>query len=908
MSWRSVASIADESQSELKASTTSLEEEKVTTAFEEENIIVPEDQPPEQALPQPLPKPEQANSKMSTKEANGANGATRASVVERAILKADGQTVDCAKIVAAMWNSRNNAKQVCQLSDTLCKFLDEKRVFLDLEFYLPQLAHLVIHLEGDSFLPSFELLLISLCQTSMHIALQLYFILLAAIEDYEPEDSQSMANETANLDRFFRCTRMLNDLERAVIYGTPALTTTEESKLLDHISEDKMTELYEGDRVRRATALVPKAALQVPGPTGGSTKSGTLLYKRIERKSRFHSKKWKPRFFSVQQRMFNCYHDEGATVPMRAVCLPDSLVEVSEGSKYEFAFSVTCHLTGNVFQLRAPDQAAFNSWMSVLKEESERPPVDLLPRAASVDEESGINAESVLDSKNIVTAAADLKMTSSQRKRFKFFQHERQFISALTQICDELRFVDRDVRKHMLKQKMRTLIIPPFVYLPLCSSLDPYRCIVKALPEEGHAFTTKARCPALMLFETEEHPAGLDIATFLQAELHEYDDEEISISDRHRSESLDAATLGHFTPSLGEAVVVGDVEPKKSVFTHAEDVRSSLVHRGVWKKAGAGMSRVSLTGPLEIEDMEEPVAETVAEPEMSAPTGETYSRKSARVKAKSAYGSLSGWRMGGLIAKSNDDVRQEVFVMQLIKFFKKVFEWDNVPVYLYTYGILSASKTTGLIELIPNSSSLDGLKKSEGYPGSLRGYFEATFGAPTEEKFKTAVSNYVKSMAGYSIVTYLLAIKDRHNGNIMLDHAGHVIHIDFGFVFGLAPGKQASLEKAPWKLTQEMADVMSGLNSAYFAEYKKLCAKAFISARKHADKFCTLFEIMAHESNYPAFKYNAHWISDFRAKLVTHIPDADIGAEIDRLVAKSYRHTGTGLYDRFQLATNGIAV
>ena len=47
----------------------------------------------------------------------------------------------------------------------------------------------------------------------------------------------------------------------------------------------------------------------------------------------------------------------------------------------------------------------------------------------------------------------------------------------------------------------------------------------------------------------------------------------------------------------------------------------------------------------------------------------------------------------------------------------------------------------------------------------------------------------------------------RHNGNVMMDTHGHLIHIDFGFVFGLAPGKQFSMETAPWKLTEEMADV-----------------------------------------------------------------------------------------------------
>jgi phosphatidylinositol kinase/protein kinase (PI-3 family) len=57
------------------------------------------------------------------------------------------------------------------------------------------------------------------------------------------------------------------------------------------------------------------------------------------------------------------------------------------------------------------------------------------------------------------------------------------------------------------------------------------------------------------------------------------------------------------------------------------------------------------------------------------------------------------------------------------------------------------------------------LKKSKAYPGSLRRYFEQTFGqADGQHKspaFRAAMDNYVSSMAGYSIVSYLLAIKDR---------------------------------------------------------------------------------------------------------------------------------------------------
>ena len=79
--------------------------------------------------------------------------------------------------------------------------------------------------------------------------------------------------------------------------------------------------------------------------------------------------------------------------------------------------------------------------------------------------------------------------------------------------------------------------------------------------------------------------------------------------------------------------------------------------------------------------------------------------------------------------------------------------------------------------------------------------------------FRQARNNFCKSLAAYSLLCYILQIKDRHNGNILIDIEGHIMHIDFGFFLSNAPGKGLQFETAPFKLTWEQVEVLGGARS-----------------------------------------------------------------------------------------------
>ena len=253
------------------------------------------------------------------------------------------------------------------------------------------------------------------------------------------------------------------------------------------------------------------------------------------------------------------------------------------------------------------------------------------------------------------------------------------------------------------------------------------------------------------------------------------------------------------------------------------------------------------------------------------------------------------------IFKVGDDCRQDVLALQMIAAFRGIFNHVGLDVYVFPNRVTATAPGCGIIDVLPNSISRDMLGREA--VNGLYDYFISKYGNEDSLRFQEARSNFVKSMAAYSVISFLLQFKDRHNGNIMLDDAGHILHIDFGFCFDIAPGG-VKFERAPFKLTTEMVAVMGG-NTEHqsYKWFEELCVKAFLASRQYTEKLSQMVLLMM-DSGLPCFKPES--IQHFKDRFVLDKSEREAAEFMKGLIKKSHSSYSTGVYDQFQLLTNGI--
>jgi phosphatidylinositol 3-kinase len=240
---------------------------------------------------------------------------------------------------------------------------------------------------------------------------------------------------------------------------------------------------------------------------------------------------------------------------------------------------------------------------------------------------------------------------------------------------------------------------------------------------------------------------------------------------------------------------------------------------------------------------------------------ESQSPLSSSITTPKKADSISSYK---IIVKTGDDLRQDQLVMMMIQLMDGLLKRGTLDLCLTPYSIIAMSASSGLMEFVAGSMPISQILAM--HNNSILSFFKDKKpqpGAKYDVK-PDVLSTYIRSCAGYCVITYLLGVGDRHLDNIMLQASGHFFHIDFGFIFGRDP---KPLPPA-FRLTREvriccvsvivrwlyslklmiyfqMVDGMGGQDSAEYRQFCSLACQAFNILRKSAGLVLNLLHLMS---------------------------------------------------------------
>ncbi|KAF1964194.1 phosphatidylinositol 3-kinase [Bimuria novae-zelandiae CBS 107.79] len=244
------------------------------------------------------------------------------------------------------------------------------------------------------------------------------------------------------------------------------------------------------------------------------------------------------------------------------------------------------------------------------------------------------------------------------------------------------------------------------------------------------------------------------------------------------------------------------------------------------------------------------------------------------------------------IFKTGDDLRQDQLVIQIITLMDQLLKKENLDLKLTPYRILATGPVTGAFQFIPSMSLAAALSK---HKGSLLSYLRANNpdeAAPLGVR-KEAMDTYIKSCAGYSVITYLLGVGDRHLDNLLVSPDGRFFHVDFGYILGRDPKPYAP----QMKIAPQMIEGMGGMDHPNYLAFKEYCLTAWSTLRKSSNLILNLFALMK-EANIQDIKVEREGsVKKVEQRMWLGKSEAEAGREFEKLIEESVADRWAGFID-----------
>lgn len=138
-----------------------------------------------------------------------------------------------------------------------------------------------------------------------------------------------------------------------------------------------------------------------------------------------------------------------------------------------------------------------------------------------------------------------------------------------------------------------------------------------------------------------------------------------------------------------------------------------------------------------------------------------------------------------LIFKSGDDLRQDQLVLQLFQLMDRLLLNENLDLKMTPYRVLATAPKEGMVQFIKSKT----LATIVNEYGTLNEYLRKS-GEGEGGSMEDKMDRFVRSCAGYCVVTYILGVGDRHLDNLLLSPDGRFFHGEWQ--------RECRPDTAPW--------------------------------------------------------------------------------------------------------------
>ena len=239
------------------------------------------------------------------------------------------------------------------------------------------------------------------------------------------------------------------------------------------------------------------------------------------------------------------------------------------------------------------------------------------------------------------------------------------------------------------------------------------------------------------------------------------------------------------------------------------------------------------------------------------------------------------------LLKGHEDLRQDERVMQFIQLVNAIFAYDAGSMAqglnITSYAVVPLSDNVGIIGWVEETETIFKMLETHRKEHNMSIYEEVNImtkkanlaniddyhklpkaqrkallsyvftSTPADELTKIIWTKndsceqwleyrrvYANTLATMSMVGYVLGLGDRHLNNLMLQHGGAVVHIDFGDCFEVAMHRPHFAEAVPFRLTRFLIAPL-GVSGAD-GSYRHTCEHVMKLLRRHRENLLSVLE------------------------------------------------------------------